>query len=178
MRRLRILTAGVLGIAAALLAAPPASAQSATAVKAAFLARFGRYVEWPPSAEGAALQVCTIGGSAFSSAEQRLITAENIEGNPVRYRHLASTDGAETCGVAFLAGSATQSVGQMLAVLSRRPVLTVTDASLGGQRGIIHFIVAGGRVRFFIDDAQAAAQKLGISSRLLDLAIGVRGRRK
>ena len=56
----------------------------------------------------------------------------------------------------------------------RKPVLTVTDASSGGQRGLIHFTNANGRVRFFIDQAGARQRGLMISSRLLALAVGVR----
>jgi uncharacterized protein DUF4154 len=73
-------------------------------------------------------------------------------------------------------GSRTQPAGQMLAALAHKPVLTVTDASNGGSRGIIHFTVVGGRVRFFIDQASAAERGMTISSRLLALALGVRQR--
>jgi hypothetical protein len=39
---------------------------------------------------------------------------------------------------------------------------------------MIHFVVVGGRVRFFIDEADATAKGLGVSARLLALALGVR----
>jgi len=64
-----------------------------------------------------------------------------------------------------------------LLALGRQPVLTVTDARAGPQRGIVHFTIAGGRVRFFIDDALAAERGISISSRLLAVAAGVRQRR-
>jgi hypothetical protein len=53
-------------------------------------------------------------------------------------------------------------------------VLTVTDAASSGERGIIHFTVTGGRVRFFIDQAAASRRGMQISSRLLALAVGVK----
>jgi hypothetical protein len=53
-------------------------------------------------------------------------------------------------------------------------VLTGTDGANGGQRGIIHFTVSGGRVRFFIDQAAASRRGMQISSRLLALAVGVK----
>jgi hypothetical protein len=62
----------------------------------------------------------------------------------------------------------------LLAALNRKPVLTVTDSASGGGRGIIHFSIVDGRVRFFIDQASAEQRGLGISSRLLALAVGVR----
>jgi hypothetical protein len=52
----------------------------------------------------------------------------------------------------------------------------VTDARTSSHRGIIHFSVVGGRVRFFIDEAEASERGLSISSRLLALAIGVNQR--
>ena len=52
--------------------------------------------------------------------------------------------------------------------------MTVTDGASSGPRGIIHFVVVGGRVRFFIDQASAERRRLSISSRLLALALGVR----
>ena len=58
-----------------------------------------------------------------------------------------------------------------------QPILTITDARAGPQRGMIHFTIVAGRVRFFIDDAEAATRGLSISSRLLALAAGVRQRR-
>jgi hypothetical protein len=64
----------------------------------------------------------------------------------------------------------------MLAALSGQPILTITDAGSGSQRGIIHFALVSGRVRFFIDEAAAAQRGLSISSRLLSLAIAVRAR--
>jgi len=57
-------------------------------------------------------------------------------------------------------------------------VLTVTDgAGPPGARGIIHFTLKDRRVRFVIDEAQAAERGLSISSRLLALAVSVRQRR-
>jgi hypothetical protein len=55
-------------------------------------------------------------------------------------------------------------------------VLTVTDAANGGARGIIHFQVVSGRVRFAIDTVAARRKGINISSRLLALATDVRQR--
>jgi len=60
--------------------------------------------------------------------------------------------------------------------LNDKPFLTVTDASLGPERGMVHFALKDGRVRFHIDDARAAHGNLVISARLLSLAITVRQR--
>ena len=52
-----------------------------------------------------------------------------------------------------------------------------TAAAVDTLRDGVHFAVIGGRVRFHIDDAAAAASGIGVSSRLLALAVEVRQRR-
>lgn len=174
----RLLAAALLG--AALLAGGPATAQpTATAVKAAFLPRFARYVTWPPSARPDGNQpfvLCLIGGDPFGGALDEAARNQSVDGRRIMVRRLGSAAGAGGCHVAFVDGGGGQPTGQMLVALGRRPILTVTDARTGSHRGIIHFSVVGGRVRFFIDEAEASERGLAISSRLLALAIGVNQR--
>jgi hypothetical protein len=166
--------------AAALLLPGPARTQvSETDVKAAFLPRFARYVTWPESARPARnepITLCVIGFDPFGAALDRAAANQLIDGRPLVVRRFASAAGARGCHIAFVQGSGSQSTGQHLAAFSGRPVLTVTDARGSANRGIIHFTIVGGRVRFFIDEAEAAARRIAISSRLLALAVGVRPR--
>ena len=169
-----------LAAGAALSVGAPAHAQtSETAVKAAFLPRFARYVTWPPGAlpkAGDPFVLCVVGGDPFGSALDQAARTQSVDGRRIAVRRVASAASAGGCHIAFIQGSHAQPPGQLLAGFGRRPVLTVTDASNGGQRGIIHFSIVSGRVRFSIDEAAASQRGLGISSRLLALAIGVRQR--
>jgi hypothetical protein len=173
------LLAGLLA-ASMLLAARPALAQpSEAAVKAAFLPRFARYVTWPPPARpgaGRPFQLCVIGVDPFGRALDQAAAVQNIGGHAIAIRRLSSSNGAGGCHIAFVQGHNAQATGQLLAGVSRLPVLTVTDARASAQRGMVHFVIASGRVKFFIDDAKAAGRGLSISSRLLALAVGVRQR--
>ncbi len=161
-------------------AAPARGQPSEIAVKAAFLPRFARYVTWPPSARPGptqAFQLCVIGVDPFGRALDQAVAGQGVDGHSVAVRRLSSANGAAGCHVAFVQGSSGQATGQLLASLSRLPVLTVTDARSGSQRGMIHFSIVSGRVRFFIDEGVAAERGLSISSRLLALAVGVKQRR-
>jgi hypothetical protein len=156
--------------------APPAE----NAVKAGFLARFVRYVGWPATrtpGAGAPFQLCVIGSDPFGSLLDRAAAREWIDGHGIVVRRIPSPDRAAGCHLAFVNGPAPDETGRMLFALRSQPVLTVTDAPAGPQRGMIHFAVIGGRVRFFIDEAAAAERGFAISSRLLALAAGVRQRR-
>ena len=168
--------AGLLLSIAGLARAQPSEA----AIKANFLPRFARYVAWPAAAAPGArapFQLCVIGRDPFGRLLDSAASRELIDGHPVAVRRLGSVDRAQGCHLAFVQGAAPQETSRMLLALRAQPVLTVTDARAGPQRGMIHFTIAGGRVRFFIDDAEAAGRGLSISSRLLALAAGVRARR-
>jgi len=177
MRRLRLFFLAA-AAAAQLALAPAARAEvSETTVKAAFLPRFARYVTWPPAAMPKGSEpfvLCVIGGDPFGAMLDQAARSQSVDGRRIVVRRLDSAAGAEGCHIAFVDGSRSQPTGQLLAALARKPVLTVTDAGNGGQRGLIHFTVASGRVRFFIDQAGAAQRGLTISSRLLALALGVK----
>ena len=176
MAPLRIIHRGLmLRLAAAacamMLGAPALAQPTDTAVKAAFLPRFARYVTWPPAAMpkgGDPFILCVIGSDPFGPMLDAAARSQLVDGRRIEVRRMNSLGGADGCQIAYLSSS--QLVGQ----LGNRPVLTVTDSASTNQRGIIHFVIAGGRVRFFIDQARAAERGIAISSRLLALALGVR----
>jgi YfiR/HmsC-like len=176
LKAARLLLALLLVLAGAALRAQP----SETAVKAAFLPRFARYVSWPPPASpgtGAPFQLCVVGRDPFGPLLDQAAATELVDGHNVAVRRIASPDRAAGCQLAFVEGASPQDTSRMLLALRNQAILTITDARAGPQRGMIHFTIVGGRVRFFIDDAEAAGRGLAISSRLLALAAGVRERR-
>jgi hypothetical protein len=177
MRRGLSLVLALIAAAAAFVPSSALAQASETAVKAAFLPRFARYVTWPAAAVPKSddpFVLCVIGDDPFGGALDQAARSQSIDGKRIIVRRLGTAAGADGCQVAFVGGSPSQPVGQLLAAIGRKPVLTVTDARDGGQRGLIHFSIVGGRVRFFIDQAGAERRGLTISSRLLALAVGVR----
>jgi hypothetical protein len=176
MRACLVLIRFAAATGALILCAPALAEPTDTAVKAAFLPRFARYVTWPAGAVPRGNDpyvLCVIGGDPFGATLDDAARSQSVDGRRIVVRRMDSASGSDTCQIAFIQGGKAQS-GQMLTEMAHRPVLTVTDASGGGQRGIIHFSIVGGRVRFFIDQSSAARRGLNISSRLLALAIGVK----
>lgn len=172
LRRLRRLPAAL-----ALLASPAGAAAppSDVAVKAAFLTKFPAYVAWPAAARprpGAPLHICILGGDPFGRLIDDAARGQQVDGHPLQVRRLGAPAQAGGCHVAFVQGGG----GGALQGLQGKPVLTVTDSRAGAQSGMIHFVIHQGRVRFNIDEAQAARSGVGISSRLLRIALNVRQR--
>ena len=159
---------------AVLLAVPAAAQPTDMAVKAAFLPRFARYVTWPAAAmpKGSdPFVLCVMGGDPFGPMLDDAARSQTIDGHAIAVKRMDPAAGADACQIAFIGG---ERAGQVMAALGRKPILTVTDAASTGDRGIIHFVIADGRVRFYIDQGMAARRGLTISSRLLALAVGVR----
>lgn len=145
-----------------------------TAVEAAFLPRFARYVTWPVTATPKGSDpflLCVIGNDPFGGLLDDAARSQLVNGRRIVVRRMDSAAAADSCQIAYVGGSRS---GAILAALGRKPVLTVTDAINGGQRGIIDFVLVDGRVRFSIDQSAADKRGLSISSRLLALAVGVK----
>jgi hypothetical protein len=169
------------GLLACLTGVQPLQAQAAdaAAVQASFLPKFPRYVTWPAArrlASGAPFQLCVIGRDPYGRVLDTAAASERIDGHGVAVRRLPDGNGAASCHLAFVQGAQPVETGRLLFALRDLPVLTIT-ASEGPERGMIHLATVGGRVRFFINDAEAGRRGLTISSRLLALAAGVTQRR-
>ena len=147
------------------------------AVKAAYLAKFAPFVVWPDSAfdaPNAPLVLCVQGDDPFDGMLERLTAGESVGAHPVIVRRMPRLDPDSRCQIAYLAGSSAQSPAAALKAVEGQPVLTVTDAEAGDERGIVHLVLIGGRVRFMIDAGKAGQSQLGISSKLLALAVEVK----
>lgn len=158
---------GLASLALALCAGVPSRAQPLDSeVKAAFLTRFPAFVQGLP--ETSPLNVCLVGADSFGNAIERSASVR------VAVRRLAAATPASGCHVLYATGGGRQSVRDALAAVAGAPVLTVTDGNAGSPRGMIHFVVAGERVRFHVDTLQAGRSRLQLSSKLMALALSVR----
>ena len=168
-----------LAAGAAWLCASAVQAQSLEyPVKANYLARFAAFVTWPAGALGsgnAPITVCVVGDDPFGRTLDQALASQTVNGRRLVARRISRLGAESGCDIAYLAGSSTQTVGEALAAVAGRPVLTVTDEVRGSNRGVVHFTVFQNRVRFHIDSQLAGRGRLSISSRLLSLALSVRG---
>jgi len=167
------LLAPVLGLAARAAAAEPTE----YAVKAAFLSKFGFYVEWPPAAFGAGtpLTLCVVGDDPFGNYLDEAVAGQQVGGRNIVVRRLKSVSRESGCHIAYV-GSEPRP-GAVSEALRGSPTLVVTDAQASAVGGAIHFVLKDNRVRFTIVDDDAAAQSgLAVSSKLLSLALAVKPR--
>ncbi|HTN41654.1 MAG TPA: YfiR family protein [Asticcacaulis sp.] len=162
-------------------ACPPdqVSAQSSieTAVKATYLYKFAPFVTWPDTAtQTGPITICVVGKDPFGSVLDRAINGQTMDGRPFQINRVSTIGPGSTCNIAYLGGSAAQSVPEALRNVRGTPTLTVTDGVT--PAGIIGFQIEDGRVRFGIDEDSAEASGIGISSKLLALATSVKSSKR
>src|SRR3546814_13366202 len=120
------------------LAQPGGAQPLATAVKAAFLPKFARYVDWPPQARpaaGEALQLCIIGSDPFGKVIDAAAAGQRIGDNPITVRRLSTAQFAAGCHIAFVRGTAGRSTSRLLQALPGMPLLPVPAAPPGSAPG-------------------------------------------
>lgn len=175
---LHALAAGLLGARPAAAQAPPGVVR-ASAVKAAFLYKFGSFVEWPPGSFAGTQSPLAIGiwgdDDVFRELEQ-ISAGRLVEGRPVRVLRVQDAESLPRVHILFCGGTREARVRELLAA-ARGPVLTVADGPAGARVGaVLHFTEDEGRVRFNASLTAAARRGLKLSAKLLAVAQQVEGR--
>lgn len=164
--------------------AGPARAQGlglarASAVKAAFLYKFGSFVEWPAGAfasPAAPLRIGVYGDEAVAFELEQITQGREVNGRPVTVQRVRDVDAIPPLHVFFAGGPRPGRIREMLAA-APGPVLTVADGSTGARSdAVLYFTEDQGRVRFSASLPAAAARGLRLSAKLLAVAHAVEGR--
>ena len=149
-------------------------------IKAAFLCKFGNYVEWPDASGSAAQAPFEVGVLATPSVADLMVAAargQAVNGRPIVVRRLERGDSFDGLSLVFVARSHAARLPEVLAAVKDRPVLTVTDDDPGPNNGsMVNFVVVDDKVKFDISLTAAERSKLRISARLLGVARAVTGR--
>jgi hypothetical protein len=171
MSRLALLA--VLCLALVPLAAPAQPASAETRIKAAFLFKFGAFIEWPNGAFAAPESPFVIGvidADAVADELTRVVAERTILGRPVVVHKVKR--GTPIAGVHLLfIGGPTARLTEILAATKGRPTVTVSEIEGVDHPGsIINFVLVEDKVRFDVAMPPAEAASLRISSRLLGVA--------
>jgi hypothetical protein len=166
-----------LAIAGVISLLSPAQAQDRPTdyqVKAAFLAKFGKFVEWPDTAfatSNTPVIIGVFGDDPFGDALTSLAETDTINGRPIEVRDIKTPAELAGCHVVFIPASAKNSDREVMDAVAGLPVLTVGETDeFHDAGGMIEFIIENKQVHFRIRNEAARAAGLKISSKLLILA--------
>ena len=139
-----------------LLAAPTARAQTTAPenqIKAACLAKFSQYLEWPATAFTNADQpilIGILGADPFGPEFDERLRAFKTTGRPVQARRLRRVEDAPGCHLVYISASENGNLKTLLAALRGQPIFTAGDHE--------DFLNLGGALRFWRHGDQIAFQ--------------------
>lgn len=145
-------------------------------VKAEFLERFTRFIEWPDDSPinnaDKSFCICVTGKSPFGSYLNEMASQAKIKGKAVEIHQIEnlSTE-LPKCQILFIARSEKDRLGEILKLTQDKPILTVGDTNGFAEDGVlVNFFTSGSYIRFEVNIDRAEKSKLKFSSRLLKLA--------
>lgn len=143
-------------------------------LKAAYLFKFGRYVEWPGQVFAnpeSPLRIGVIGADELADELLQIVQGRTINRRPVVVEKLDAGDSIVGLNVLFIGRTSDRRLAYILARTKGKPILTVTESEQALALGsTINFVIVNGRVRFEISPKTADLGQLYISARLLAAA--------
>lgn len=154
-----------------------ASQPSQSDVEAVYLFDFGKFVRWPAGTEQGPVRLCVAGSESFTAGLERTVSNENINGRPLEVRRVLRPADEAGCAILFIDSTERERAAGLLAAVSDRPTLTVSDVTdFLSRGGMIQFQLVGKRVRFSVNLDAVNRGHLAMSSELLKVALTVNGR--
>jgi hypothetical protein len=144
-------------------------------VKAEYLERFTRFIDWPADSNGGSrgntFHLCVIGENPFGSYLREMTNDVKFKGKRAELQHIQEPRQAIGCDLLFIAKSEAARLVEILRITKDRPILTVSDTPGFAQHGVlINFYNEGANIRFEINTDAIKRSRLHVSSRLLNLA--------
>lgn len=146
-------------------------------VMAAYIYKFGGYIDWPSKvfpASDTPLKIGVIGSSDLAEALAQVVVGRVVNGRQVIIQKVKPSDSLLDFNVLFIGTSSSDQLADILNHVKGLPILTVTEAKDGLALGsIINFVIVDGKLRFEISSKAASASNISISARLLVAAYRV-----
>lgn len=149
-------------------------------VKALFLTKFAKYVDWPAEAfpsTNTPILIGVIGNDQFADELERISQNKEVNGRGFAIKHVAVGGDCSGCQMVFISHSEAARSGEILDRIGAGPILTVgEDREFEEEGGIVTFVIKDEKVRLVINLAGARKCGLKLSSKLLAVADEVKGR--
>jgi hypothetical protein len=151
--------------------APPTEYQ----LKAAFLFNFAKFVEWPQAAfasNNSPIVIGVLGQNPFHDDLKQMVRNKTIDNRPLVVQDVHALAEATNCHILFVCSSEKDRLPEIFKALKGASVLTVGEMDhFTESGGMINFVIKDNKIRFQINNDQAAKAGLKISSKLMSLAL-------
>jgi hypothetical protein len=150
-----------------------AETSTVTALRAAFLYNFVRFIEWPPDAlaPGQTIALCVVGDQAVANALDETILGRTIEGHGLSVSIVKPDGPVRSCHLLYFGAlDGKQSAGLLESVKGAAVFTVGNTARFAEVVGVGQLIRDDDQLRFAINITSAQRARLRLSSQLLSLA--------
>jgi len=144
--------------------------------KAALLAVFSEYIQWPEQSgiadKSTPFIIGVIGTNPFGDILKASFTQEQnkIKDKPVVIRLISKMDQINGCHILFISKSNEPQLPQLMDFLKQKPIVTIAETKGFGKKGVMfNFFKTRGEIRFEINGASLRDSRLIVDSQLLSI---------
>ncbi len=144
-------------------------------LKAVYLERITRFLEWPK--KGSAVRredrfvIGILGEDPFGAKLDDLYAGRRIKERPIEILRLDDPGKAGKCHLLFISGSEAERLPEILAVTGGKPILTVGDTDGFAEKGVlVNLVIEDDRLRFVINEAAFHEAGIRVDSLMLKVA--------
>jgi len=144
-------------------------------LKAVYIEKFTRFVEWPKESEiGDTLKpfvIGTLGENSFDTTLRKIFSTRKIRDKKVVVRRISGMEEIADCHLLFISNISKEKLQTVLSSIKGRPILTVSDTESFATSGVlINFYVLNNKLRFEINERAVRESKLTFSYLLMQIA--------
>jgi hypothetical protein len=141
-------------------------------VKAAWLSHFSKFIEWPNINDTTyTFVIKVLGDDEFEGSLDKIYNSRSIKNKPVIIEYIDDLKDIGHCHILYISSDKRRQVEDILDLVSKRPILTVSGKDGLGDKGVlINFYNEKNRIGFEYNLVAARSNDLEVSFRLLELA--------
>ncbi|MFT5366958.1 MAG: hypothetical protein ACI8V2_001913 [Candidatus Latescibacterota bacterium] len=152
--------------------ASAADEEKLSALKAAFVYNFIKYVRWPETTEGDIIYVGILGDNPLAKPLREISEKRQVRGKRLEVKVFSDGKAIESCEILFVSADHVAELDTFRERLEASHVLLIGDTKGLVEKGVaINFVLAKERLRFEISQEALNRAKLEIGAQMLKLAI-------
>lgn len=141
---------------------------SESEIKAAYIERFTRFIDWPDDFENNTFKIAVIGENPYNTALDDLFTDTKIKKHSVKLIYTNNLNDIKNVNLVFISGSEKKRINEILKAIGKRPILIISDTKGFCELGThINMYVDENYIRYEINKEALEKSGLKVTSLLL-----------
>jgi hypothetical protein len=142
--------------------------------KALFMYNFTKYIEWPANLRQGDFVIGVVGSPSMAAELQTIAEKQKVGTRNLVIKKFNSPDEIDNCHVLYIGRGKSSLIGSILAKMSGKSTLIITDKEgLALQGSGINYIMDGDKLKYEVNRSNIEKKGLIVSKALLALGVPV-----